>query len=344
MVKRISFISARGRKITKNFFLLKAALLERNKEYQFECYINDFSKKNQVTSDMKKERNGFAKKATFTFCCDSSLPTKNQSYPSLSRRFLFLETFDYLFKYIPSVGDHIDHLTPVANSFYYFTDIICYTPYIKSIAKKIYPTEKGTFYDDIGIPFADSLNNKDTIQSFREEAECIYPTLKGKKVLSILTSGAVQTGESTSFTSLDITALLHNLPKDWIIVTNNPVLLEKSNYLHSNDMEQFIYVTASSFSHINLLYFTDLLVTDNSYYACNFASKGLPHYVVDFKSTNYSNYILSQYNDLFLWDLKDLPDRIKHNTLLDSHKEFQEKFAPIPTKKACDNIIKLLEQ
>ena len=79
------------------------------------------------------------------------------------------------------------------------------------------------------------------------------------------------------FSDLDLKKFLNEIGDNWFLLTNNINLLEMSGKLPFSYSKCFGYMKGV-FGFDNLLYFSDMLVTNSSKHACTFASENKPVY------------------------------------------------------------------
>lgn len=351
----VTFISSNGRGLTKNLHLVRRELFD--KQFEFSYYLKNIKKsKSQALieaqalieqaktgyapslaeseynplsdKEMLSDRNSFAKRAENIICCDDSLPKSREFFKTPGSRTLILEPYNYFFK---SVLEYMSskHGTAEQNlSFVNFNKIISYTPFLNEIAQKVCPMSSGEYICDAAIPFSYSIIRERDKTQARMKAERIFPQITGKKVISILTTGANQKGTDTKFFDLDIKTLCRELPEDWIIVTNNSLIGEKTSVLSADHAGKIVCVEASSFMFADILYFSEILITDAPNYACIFASSKKPFYVINFDDSAFTDLIKRFYSPLFISELNEIPELIKSSSLSAAHLDFAAKFAP----------------
>lgn len=348
--KKLTFISVQGHGLSKNLHLIRSHL-SNSKEYSFEYYLNNFKKarKNELSQQniedhidesaikykynetiipveqMKKDRNKFAKDAETIICCDGSLPIIKNFFND-SKRIMIAEPDNNMFKHICAYenNERIESKKTYIN----FTDVICYSDFFKEALQNYFPLDNGKYHDDLAIPFANSVNNPTECEIIRSEFEEVYPKIKGKKVISILTAGRKINGKSTNFFDIDIKAFADAIPDDCIVLTNNPFIAEKCSDLPSEYINKILLISYKNVLYSNLLYFSEMFITDSPNYTCIFASKNKPFYIVDYNNTNFTGYINQFFPELLISDINDIPDLINNGKLTDIHNEFKNKFAP----------------
>lgn len=331
----LTIASSSGRELSKNMELIHNGLKERYPEVDFDYYIANLTPgMKQLTTknalgeeisykDLTVERNRFCKRETPVIISDKSASALPDSRMKDQRCVLIFEPYDYVFKKL------YENVPEKHAAFSQCTDIIPYTKYMEEMLQEHYTLKENVHFKKISVPFANSLCNAQEAQEYRSRAEFIFPELKGKKVITVFFSDAnYPTDTVSTFINVDMEDVLKQLPQEWSIITNSLLLCKKCSCLPASAADRIIYCQSQLFSQINLLYFTDVLISDASFYVCSFASKGLPFYVTDNANNYFSKYVDSYFPSLILKDLRGLPELVKNITLTDEQEDFKEMFAP----------------
>ena len=145
-----------------------------------------------------------------------------------------------------------------------------------------------------------ALLSKESKENVRNNLEYLYPEAKGKKILTILTVNQTAPEEMTElFSDLDLKKFLNEIGDNWFLLTNNINLLEMSGKLPFSYSKCFGYMKGV-FGFDNLLYFSDMLVTNSSKHACTFASENKPVYYLNYGKKHFGRYMKQYYPDLYL--------------------------------------------
>ncbi len=350
----ITFISSNGRGLTKNLNLIRRSF--QDKGFKFEYYLKNIKKSRTVEllkayntltkanivipsfvveqeynplneKTMYSDRAKIAKRAENIVCCDNSLPKSDDFFNgSNSSRTLILEPYNYFFR---SVLEHASSKAISPNSgFVNFNKVVSYTPFLSEIAVKACPIKNGDYYCDVKIPFAESLCDSSDKEIIRKKAEGIFPQISEKKVLSIITTGTKQKGTDTKFFDLNVHKLCKDIPDDWIIVTNNPVIGDMTSRLDVSYINKIVEIESSAMLFADILYFSEILLTDSPSYSCVFASTKNPFYIINFDESPFTEFMKQFYPSLFVAELNDIPKLISNSGLSESHLDFIDKFAP----------------
>lgn len=350
----ITFISSNGKGMTKNLNLLRQSF--QDKSYNFEYYLKNIKKSKSVEllraydtltkakivipsfdvqqeynplseKQMYSDRAKIAKQAENIVCCDCSLPKKENFFVGTNiGRTLILEPYNYFFSSV--LEQALSQSVCPNQNFSNFSRIVSYTPFLNDIAQKACIAENVEYCCDAKIPFAESLCNANDKQTIRKRAEKIFPQIAGKKVVSVLTTGDKQKGTGTKFFDLDVLKLCRELPDDWIIVTNNTLISDMTARLDMSFANKFVSVSASSMLFADILYFSEIVLTDSPAYSCAFASTKKPFYFVNYDDSPFTEFVMKFYSSLFIAELNDIPSLIGNSKLSASHEDFIDKFAP----------------
>lgn len=347
--KKITMFSTRGRNFIKNLELVRNGFCRINQDIVIDFYIANFVPSTKVLKtenalgeellykDLIDERNCYACSSGSILCDDISISAKN--LPSGQKRILIMEPFDYLFKKI--YERQYMNVYKARTSLKAYTDVISYGRYWSENLDNYYDLSKSSLHEHMGVPFADALNDAQICKKVRESAKQYFPEIANKKVISIFTSSVEQKGSFTSFININLKKILENLPPEWIIITNNQFIAQKCSILPSAMRDRIIFTTNRFFAPEDLLYITNLLLSDMSHLICNYSSTGHPFYVVDYSDSYFSKYIINAYPDLMLRDFSYLSDLTAAESLTPVQKEFCGQFAPPVTGNSIESLYDL---
>lgn len=353
-LQHLTFFSTRGRELSHNLELIRQDFRKRNPHISFDYYIANFvpAAMQDKTKDalgevldfkeLVKERNQYSKTCGNLISCDLSVSGKASGFPDNQKRILIMEPYDYIFQklYNEQCLGKVSKLP--SSDLKNYTDVIPYSSYIEQFVKEYYDIPQDLHvHSDIGIPFADSLHCMVECAQYRQEAEHIFPALKGKKIISLITSSAEQEGNYTSFVNLDLKEIFSSLSEEWVIVTNNLPVISKCFRFSSSMQNRIIYCTKKIFELIKLLYFTDILISDAPYYICTFAAKKTPFYVVDYCNNYFSRYIKEVWPELMLGDLNTIADIAKNCKYTEQQHLFSEQYAPFSSGESLKKLYQL---
>lgn len=355
-LQHLTFFSTRGRELSHNLKLIRHDFLKRNPDISFDYYIANFSPASTQLKtkdalgdifsfkDLGKERNLYSKTCGDLISCDLSVSKKASGFSRSQKRVLIMEPYDYIFQKLYNEQCLGKYSSSLSSDLRNFTDIIPYSPYFGQLAKEYYDIPQNIhLHSEIGIPFADSLYCEDDCIFYRKEAERIFPLIKDKKIISLITSGAEQKGNYTSFIRIDLKELFASLSKEWTIITNNIAVIAKCSELPVSMRDRVIYCTKRMFDPIKLLYFTDILISDTPYFICTFAATKKPFYIVDYCNNYFSKYAKDIYPELMLKELSNVLST--NGTAWNNwHEDFSLKYAPVVTHSSLNNLFQLYKK
>lgn len=295
----ISFLSTRGRKMNIDLKIVQDYLASVLPDVTFKYYFkNTATKVPAVNQQLGNARLSFCEDAQNLLCMDASIPIKIAPATPEERRLLTLAPYDYLFKeYLKYIENpESEH----KKTFIRCTHIIPGAPFFSRFLKDFYVFENTLLLDNLCLPFSWDITQEPQKVKFRNEFEYFYPQAKGKKILSVITVNQKASDEINNlFLDLDLKKLLDRLKDDWFLITNNVNLLEMASSLSFEYAGCFGYMK-DRFNINNLLYFSDILVTNSSKHACAFASVKKPVYYLNYGNKYFGTYIKQFYPDLYL--------------------------------------------
>ena len=103
--------------------------------------------------------------------------------------------------------------------------------------------------------------------------------------------------------------------------TNSELLMENAFSLSSKYQKNFGYVNRI-FPVQDLLYVSDVLVTNNGRFAASFACRNKPIWVCAYNQNWFEKYVQQCYPDMFLPSAEQIGINIVQDDLSDEHKKF----------------------
>ena len=338
----ISFLSTRGRAMNIDLKLIQDYLATTLSDINFEYFLkNTATKVPAANQQLEKVRLSFCQNTKKLLCMDASIPIKLAPAKPDERRILTLAPYDYLFneylKYIEN--PEAEH----KKTFIRCTHVIPGSPFMSELMKNFYVfDEESVLIDNLCLPFSWDIIQKSPKEKLRREFEYFYPQAKGKKILSIITVNQNFTEEIEQlFSDLNFKDFLDKLGTDWFIITNNMNLLEKAKRLSSLYSDCFGYMKGH-FNVNNLLYFSDILVTNSSKHACSFAATSKPVYYLNYGKKHFGRYMKQFYPDLYLETAGELMNiDYTKEILSDAEKNFCQMFSYPESANPFEQIYKL---
>ena len=333
----ISFLSTRGRAMNIDLKLIQDYLASNLSDITLEYYLkNTATKIPDTNKQLETARLSFCNNTSNIICMDPSIPVKLSPALPEERRLLTLVPYDYLFnEYLKfTENPELAH----KKTFFRCTHVLPGSPFFSNFLKNFYEFENATFLDDMCLPLAWDITAKESKENVRNSLEYLYPEAKGKKILTILTVNQTTPEEMTElFSDLNLKKFLDEIGDNWFLLTNNINLLEMSGRLPLSYAKCFGYMKGI-FGFDNLLYFSDMLITNSSKHACTFASAKKPVYYLNYGKKHFGIYMKQFYPDLYLETAGELTTLDYEQTDLSEEEErFCQEFA-------YDTFINPLEQ
>lgn len=317
-IMKISFSSVRNRGITPDLRLVQKYLAKNIENVEFSYLIGQEASKNEMVKEgFTQAKKQYSEKADNVVCVDASVVSK--TYES-GKRILIAVPYDYQFNAINKANKGKYKKT---NTFKGFSHIIVGSPFGKEVFEKCYNIPNATIIENAICPMAWDIKDEEKIKEKRNKWESYIPFMKGKKILSILTVGAVEEDEEY-FDGFDWQEFLDEVDDDWFVVTNNEELINKAVVLDPKYNSKLIYVN-KALDIREVLYFTDSLITNSGMYSSYLAVKQKPIYVMKYKNNGFEKYVKNKFGQLYFENLVDLKNTFR--TKNEEHKKFYEHFS-----------------
>lgn len=293
----ISFISCRKRAITLDLKLVKNYLAQNISEIEFSYFTKSENTLNPMTNQgIRKARLDFCQDLDNIICIDASLSgTIPPPAPGI-KRLLISIPFDYQFQEF--LAHTVNSSLPRKKTFKNFTHILTGSPFGSDLLKRSYEINKIQVIDNICLPLSWDIVQKKNEQSKKRKFEFYYPCIKNKKIFSIITVGEKE-DIANSFQKFNLEKFLNYLGDSWFVFTNSKNLLNSAIQLSSEYNHSFGYID-SLLPALELLYFSDVLITNYSKYATCFAIKRKPVYYLKCADNMFGTYIHEYYPNLYL--------------------------------------------
>ena len=280
--KTISFVSTRGRGLNTDLQLVKDNLMAALPEVEFEYYLNKTATKIPlINTKMEDARRTFCTEAQNIICMDPSIPIKIPSASERERRLLLATPFDYQFNIFMKYHDNPDQ--PKKQTFIRCTHVMPGSPFTAKLFHSFYEWEDNvTFLDDIPLPISWDILQEEKRTTVKKQLEFYFPQAKDKKILSILLVGQKPEPEDGSepvnlFDNFNLKKIMDYIDDDWFVITNNWDLVELSYQLPYQYSSKFGYIK-NKISLNDMMYLSDMLITNSSKHAGNFSITKKPIY------------------------------------------------------------------
>lgn len=343
----ISFVSTKGRALNLDLQVIKNYLNSDLPDVEFKYYLNKATTKlpaiNKTIDDGKKI---FCTKASNLICMDASIPASIPKTAEEQTRLLIATPYDYQFS---AFFKYYNSSLKKKKTFIRCTDVIPGSPFTSKLLKTCYEWDDSvTFWDNIPHPVSWDILQADKQISARKRIEFYYPQIKGKKILSLMLYDKPQKKLDdveipNPFQDFNLKELMDILGNDWFLITNNQYILEVANQLPYSYSNSFGY-TKNIINVNDLLYTSNMLITNSSKNACCFSITKRPIYCLDYADKFWGKYIKEFYPELYLEDInKILKIPFKRNSFSKEQENFYHEFSYSPEKNPFEVIGQLFK-
>ena len=321
----ISFLSCRGRGMSYDMNLLHTHLSQILPDTEFRYFVtNEVSSNYMVRKGIASSKNNFCKKIANLICTDISFTNKMKISTSKGKRVLVAVPFGYQFEKAVLYEEKNAKKDTLKN----FSHILVPSPFTKNVLEKNYNLDGIKILDGICSPFAWEINQEDYRKQRKAELIFYYPALEGKKILAIMTDGKLSSERNEEWSKFDLKKFIDQFDSDWFLLTNCQQLLNLSSSHPGYYKTRFGFIS-KLLPGADILYLTDVLITNNSMYASCFASRRKPLYCLEYSNTNMEKYVQKNFKDAYLESLADFSFE---NDLEKTDLTFCEHLSYLPEK------------
>jgi hypothetical protein len=244
----------------------------------------------QLNAGNQKLRKRFCEDAVNVICVDASFSGKI-NHPE-GKRLLLATPYDYQFKnYCLSEKRSLQ-----LNTLKKFSHIIAGSPFTEQLLKEAYKLEAAEIIGQTALPLAWEVCQTDKQRIMMDKIAFYYPEIRHKKVMTFLCAG--NDGEEAGFFgNMDMKEFFAQLDKDWFVFTNSRSMMENAYVLSSDYRKSFAYINHLLQPH-ELLFVTDVLITNNGRMAASFSGRNKPVYCPLYKGSYFEKYMKKQYKNL----------------------------------------------
>lgn len=343
----VSFVSTKGRALNLDLQVIKNHLNSDLPDVEFKYYLNKATTKlpaiNKTIDEGKKI---FCAEASNLICMDASIPVKIPTATDGQKRLLVATPYDYQFS---AFFKYSNSTLKKKKTFIRCTDVIPGSPFTSKLLKTCYEWDDSvTFWDNIPHPVSWDILQAEKQTSARKRIEFYYPQIKGKKILSLMLYDEPQNKSDdieiqNPFQDFNLKELMDILGNDWFLITNNKYILEIANQLPYTYSHSFGY-TKNIINVNDLLYTSDMLITNSSKNACCFSITKKPIYCLDYAKKFWGKYIRQFYPELYLRSINDiLKIPFRKNFFSKELENFSHEFSYAPEKNPFDVIGQLFK-
>ena len=341
--KEVTFLSTRGRGLGIDQALLKSYLSEyRAQQLSFRFYLNNEMIKNPVAAyGYRRAKREFCQGKTNAICLDASLTSNMRNSLGGGKRILLSVPYDYQFKNML----HCDkgrkfHL----NSMSAFEYVLLGSPFSERLFEQAYRKHEYQKRLRVTLPFVWDLLQEESRKEVAEKIFYYFPEARGKKILSVIVYGD-DDKKRKDWERFPVKEFLKGIQEDFFVFTNSDILMENSFALSSKYRQHFGYISRI-LPVQDVLYITDVLVTNNGRFAASFACRKKPIWVCAYNSNAFERYMQHNYPALFLDKAEHLLRDFTGQNLMEQQKKFcqdmlyDELLSPY---EAVDSILELPE-
>lgn len=334
---KISILSSRKRGLTPDLRLVQKYLNNHMKDLEISYFMADETAKNRMAKkgykDAKKQ---YCKTIENAICVDASIQGKKYN---AGKKVLIGVPYDYQFKAINSAETMPGYKK--TNSFKGFDYIIVGSPFTKEVYTKCYNIPNANIIENVITPMAWNMRREEAQRKSREKYEEMFPKMKGKKVIAVLTNGTVREEKGLPFETLDLKKLLDQLDESYFVITNNEEILDKAITLGNEYTAKFAYIN-KALDPRRILYFAHYLFTNSGMYASYMSGRERPVYCVRYVENQFEKYVKRKFPDLFIEDINEITKYI--HDYQNENKKFTQHFSYEQSENPCEVIQKIYEE
>lgn len=344
-VNPICFLSTRGREMNIDLKLIKDYLEENLSETEFHYFFKSNATKIPAANrQIEKARLSLCKNFKNIICMDSSIPIKIPSAAPGERRILSVAPYDYIFNEYLNFVENPEK--PPKKTFFRCTHVIPGAPFITNLLKEHYEFEQAEILSDICSPFSWHLSQEPCRKQMRQDFYTMYPQAKGKKILSLLlvNQGNKEKDDNEVFLDFPLKEFIEKMGEEWFFITNSMDILNMSEIL-SFDYFSHIACMKNQFNINNLLYVSDMLITNSSKHGIAFVPTKNPVYCLDYGDKYFSKYMKDFYPSLYFEKAADMMKiNFQKEILSEDEQKFYREFSYDVKENPCEKIREILEQ
>lgn len=319
--KEITFLSSRGRALCQDLSLVKAELSVNNREeVWFRYYLNNELHRNPLAAHgYRRAKKSFCEGMTNAVCVDASLSTNLNNLAPEGSRILLAVPYDYQFKNMVLMEQKKRqfHLRTMSR----FTHLIAGSPFTAELLKRAYRLEDRRLIEGVNLPFVWDTMQPESRRQIQENIMFYYPQAAGKKLLSIIVYGNEER-KRKDWEHFDIKAFTKKLGEDWFVFTNSEILMENAFAMSNRYKSCFGYMNRI-LPVPDLLYVTDVLVTNNGRLAATFSIQKKPVFACQYNKNYFEKYMSAAYPGMYFSSADKLA---QHEFVPDVLTEEQKRF------------------
>lgn len=302
----LTFLSSRGTGLNADLKLVQSYLLKniKNQELKFRFFLNsEKSNNDMVNQGVTSAKMKFCENVSSVISTDGSLSANVKKLNPAGVRLLLATPYDYQFKNMKYLDDEKD-IAHKRKTFKHYTHIVSGSPFTSKMLSHFYDLDGKQVMKDFCLPFVWDINQTESQNEIRNALIRYFPAIEKKKIFSLLFYGEPKK-RNRWIEDFDIKKLLGNLGEDWFIITNLQEIVDKIYFMKSKYKDSFGFVNHIMPSQ-NLLYVSEMLLTNNGRLASYFVSRGKRIYCPEFRGNFFENYMREKYHGMYLEKFSDL--------------------------------------
>lgn len=305
-INTLSFYSVRKRGVTMDIQLIKDYLEQTDEDIAFRFFTkNEINENPKITQMIRLSKKEFSKTTGHALCIDESMPKDLPGKePGVCRLYL-AQPFDFLFKnYLSKESKQHNKMT-----FSACTHIFTGVPLVNKLVCKNYNTDHLTVIEDVCLPKTWDILHGQKRDQIRKYMEYYFPQMKNKKIVSVLLTGTKRNEEGELIFPGESLKKLADLMDDDVFILYNALDIARSLEEVSGDYKDRLGFTGCYLTDSQIVYITDLLITNTANHAVDFAGTGKPVYCYSLKDNGFTTYMRENYPGLCLESLEELGDK-----------------------------------
>lgn len=328
---KISISSSRKRGLTPDLRLVQKYLKNNVDDFEISYFMADETSKNRMAKKgFKDAKKRYCNTVENVICVDASIQAKKYK---TGKKVLIGVPYDYQFKAINRVETESDYKK--TNSFKGFDYIIAGSPFTKEVYTKCYNIPNSQVIENVVTPMAWNMRREKAERESREKYEIMFPQMKGKKVIAILTNGKVKEDVPSPYEKFDLKKVLDSIDSSYFVITNSDEILNHAITLGSEYTDKFAYINKALDSR-RILYFAEYLFTNSGMYASYMSGREKPVYSINYVDNNFEKFMKRRFPHLHVEDLNNVTQYLKGYREI--NKIFTQYFSYEVSENPCEVI------
>ncbi|MCI9127189.1 MAG: hypothetical protein HFG28_08330 [Eubacterium sp.] len=328
---KISISSSRKRGLTPDLRLVQKYLKNNVDDFEISYFMADETSKNRMAKKgFKDAKKRYCNTVENVICVDASIQAKKYK---TGKKVLIGVPYDYQFKALNRVETESDYKK--TNSFKGFDYIIAGSPFTKEVYTKCYNIPNSQVIENVVTPMAWNMRREKAERESREKYEIMFPQMKGKKVIAILTNGKVKEDVPSPYEKFDLKKVLDSIDSSYFVITNSDEILNHAITLGSEYTDKFAYINKALDSR-RILYFAEYLFTNSGMYASYMSGREKPVYSINYVDNNFEKFMKRRFPHLHVEDLNNITQYLKGYREI--NKIFTQYFSYEVSENPCEVI------